>query len=116
MSKDAVANMISSLVGPRNELPIFQHHDAITGTSQAYVVKDYEENLSITFIKLQTIIALAIFSLLQLNNEYAIDSSVFPTLKRPRYDALTERVTICIKQTDSSPTNVIFVNSLTETT
>jgi len=53
------------LVEARRHLGLFQHHDAITGTSKAFVMADYQEKLLNGMINTQKIIEMSVQLLLQ---------------------------------------------------
>lgn len=94
-----------NLVKARQNLGVFQHHDAITGTSQAHVAEDYEIMLSSAFNSTQIVLSLALQHLLQFaNGDY-----LHPGLRRPAHNKLTERVPIAMSPDD---TKLVLANSL----
>ena len=101
--------MIENLVHARQNLGIFQHHDAITGTARAHVVKDYEERLSSAFTATQDVLTTALDHILQKDQETMRYHSVLPTLQRRDYNQLTDRVSV---PATALGTKVILVNSL----
>lgn len=106
-----IANkMLSYLQTARKDLGVFQHHDAITGTSRAHVAADYETLLSSGFTSLQTVLALASDYLI-VNDISSIEGRFLPMLRRTTHNALTERVAIPILSTG---THVVLLNSLTQ--
>ncbi|KAL4231134.1 Alpha-mannosidase 2 [Mactra antiquata] len=100
--------MLRSLEVARKDLGVFQHHDAITGTSQAHVVIDYEKLLSSAFTSLQTVISMATEFLLTGNMP---EGKIVPTLKRTGYNNLTEREPIPVTL---DGTKLVLMNSLTQ--
>ena len=103
--------MVTDLVTARQNLGLFQHHDAITGTSRAHVVKDYEERLSLSFTATQNVLTSAIDHLLQDEKATPRYDSVLPTLRRRGFDQLTERVPVALT---ASGSKVILMNPLTQ--
>ena len=57
ISQATLSSILQQLVKARRELSAFQHHDAITGTSRSYVVKDYENKLSSALSTSQQVMA-----------------------------------------------------------
>lgn len=100
--KDAI---LKNLMKARQNLGVFQHHDAITGTSQAHVAADYEQLLSSGFNSTQIVLSLAVQNLLALGN----GDYLHPGIRRPAFNKLTEQVPIPVTADD---TQVVLVNSL----
>lgn len=98
--------ILSNLVKARQNLGVFQHHDAITGTSQAHVAEDYEKMLSSAFNSTQIVLSLCIQHLLQFGN----GDYLHPGLRRPGHNKLTESVPVPVL-TDTA-TNIVMANSL----
>ena len=109
MPENKRKKMLSDLVIARQNLGIFQHHDAITGTSRAHVVKDYEDRLSSSFTATQNVLTSAIDHLLQDDKSSTRYDSVLSTLRRRGYNQLTERVPVSVSV---AGTKVILINSL----
>lgn len=104
--------ILSYLESARKNLGVFQHHDAITGTSQAHVVIDYEKLLTSAFSSTQKALSLVTEYLLSSGpKSLPIEGKVIPVLKRTEYNTLTKRVTVPII---SSGTKIILVNSFTQ--
>lgn len=101
--------VLANLVLARQNLGIFQHHDAITGTARAHVVEDYEDRLSRSFTATQDVLTSAIDHLLQEDKDATRYESVLSVLRRKGYNELTERVPV---SATISGSKVILVNPL----
>eukprot|EP00062_Callorhinchus_milii_P002579 gi/632938882/ref/XP_007906782.1/ PREDICTED: alpha-mannosidase 2x [Callorhinchus milii] len=88
----------SFLVEARQNLGLFQHHDAITGTAKELVVIDYGVRLVTSLMNLKrVIINAAHYMVLQDKNTYRYDrSSLFlqPDDKRQNHESLPEKTVI----------------------
>lgn len=104
------ANLLKALESSRKSLGLFQHHDAITGTSRQHVVVDYEQLLTSAFVSLQNVLATVSEHVLvgQTGNSGQV---LLPLLKRTSHNTLTERMTI---PTLSFATKIVLVNTLTQ--
>ena len=98
--------ILQNLVKARQNLGVFQHHDAITGTSQAHVAEDYEKMLSAAFNSTQIVLSLTIQQLLQFGD----GDYLHPGLRRPGHNLLTQKVPIPVLS--GTTTNIVLVNSL----
>ena len=101
--------ILENLVFARQNLGIFQHHDAITGTARAHVVRDYEERLSSAFTATQDVMTTALDHILQKDRATLRYDSVLPTLLRRGYNQLTDRVPV---PATAAGIKVFLVNSL----
>ena len=101
--------MIRNLVLARQNLGIFQHHDAITGTARAHVVKDYEDRLSSAFTATQDVLTTSLDHIMQKDKNTNRYDSMLPTLLRRGPNQLTDKVPI---PATALGTKVILVNSL----
>ncbi|XP_038640014.1 alpha-mannosidase 2x isoform X1 [Scyliorhinus canicula] len=103
----------SSLTEARRNVGLFQHHDAITGTSKEVVVVDYGIRLFHSLMNLKrVIINAAHFLVLRDKNNYRYDqSSLFLQMddKRQNHDALPEKVVIKL---ESLPRYVVVFNPI----
>jgi hypothetical protein len=102
--------ILSLLESARKNLGIFQHHDAITGTSQAHVVIDYERLLTSAYTSVQRVLSMISMFLLNPDIDWNTEK-LLPTLKRTDYNGLTKKVSIPITTTG---TKIVLVNSLTQ--
>ena len=101
--------MLNDLVTARQDLGVFMHHDAVTGTSRAHVVIDYEERLSKGFTRTQSVLSTAVQYLI--HNTSVSEQLVHSSLHRAAHDSLTKRVPLPVTV---SGTKIILVNSLTQ--
>ncbi|XP_067871701.1 alpha-mannosidase 2x isoform X4 [Heterodontus francisci] len=103
----------SSLTEARRNIGLFQHHDAITGTSKEVVVVDYGIRLFHSLMNLKrVIINAAHFLILQDKSNYRYDqSSLFLQMddKRQNHDALPEKMVIKL---ESLPRYVVVFNPI----
>ncbi|XP_052233025.1 alpha-mannosidase 2x-like [Dreissena polymorpha] len=81
--------ILSDLVIARKNLGIFQHHDAITGTSKKHVARDYELLLTSAFTSSQRVLATAVQLLLSGDGSNSKLSGLMPLLARPTENRLT---------------------------
>ncbi|XP_078056084.1 alpha-mannosidase 2x isoform X2 [Mustelus asterias] len=103
----------SSLTEARRNIGLFQHHDAITGTSKEVVVVDYGIRLFHSLMNLKrVIINAAHFLVLRDKSNYRYDqSSLFLQMddKRQNHDALPEKVVIKL---ESLPRYLVVFNPI----
>ncbi|XP_078718059.1 alpha-mannosidase 2x-like isoform X1 [Lampetra fluviatilis] len=101
------------LVGARRNLGLFQHHDAITGTSKDPVVLDYGNRLHQALNDLNGVISDAAVFLLAEGAEGASGASVPLVLDefRPNQDSLPGKVLIALS---STPRPVVVYNTLAQ--
>ncbi|KAH8298676.1 hypothetical protein KR018_012006, partial [Drosophila ironensis] len=74
-SWDATAGVEDRLELARRELSLFQHHDGITGTAYAHVVKDYEDRLLEALKACQAVMQQSVYRLLTKPSIYSPDFS-----------------------------------------
>ncbi|XP_051898632.1 alpha-mannosidase 2x isoform X1 [Pristis pectinata] len=101
------------LTEARQNIGLFQHHDAITGTSKEVVVVDYGLRLFHSLMNLKrVIINAAHFLVLQSKNDYKYDeSSLFLQLddRRQNHDSLPEKTVIKL---ESLPRYMVVFNPI----
>lgn len=99
------------LVKARQNLALFKHHDAITGTSKDYVMNDYALKLFEGIQDCASIQSYAIQSLLSKPGDLGVSPStriVIPDTDRQTYDQPTYRLALNIAE--SRPRNVVVFN------
>ncbi|XP_052271648.1 alpha-mannosidase 2-like [Dreissena polymorpha] len=103
--------ILRDLMLARKNLGIFQHHDAITGTSKEYVVRDYELLLTAAFTSSQRVLATAVQLLLSGDSSKSKEAKLVPLLARPTENQPTRHVLLPMYQ---DGTQLLLVNSLTQ--
>lgn len=104
------------LQGARQNLALFQHHDAITGTSKAFVMHDYalkmfeamQECISVQGYALQTILTRPE----AFDHFPASTRFILPDTDRDRYETLPYKVPLTVKK--DRPRRIIVFNSLAQ--
>ncbi|XP_076365138.1 alpha-mannosidase 2-like isoform X2 [Tachypleus tridentatus] len=103
----------------RQSLGLFQHHDAITGTSKEIVMHDYGQQLFRGFREVMGVIShSAQFLLLHepftkpsdLLPAHPMTSYLFPDIQRPSYDTLPQKVTLNVPKVEGQ--KVVVFNSM----
>ncbi|XP_075213020.1 alpha-Mannosidase class II b [Lycorma delicatula] len=102
----------------RQNLALFQHHDAITGTSKAFVMHDYalkmyesiQETLFVQGFSAQTLLTKP-----ESSSELMVSPSsrfIVPDIDRESYEKLARKVPLILKKNE--PRKVILFNSLAQ--
>lgn len=100
------------LIKARQNLALFQHHDAITGTSKAFVMNDYALKLFEGIQDCASIQSYAIQCLLSKDGASGVSPSakiIIPDSDRQTYDQPTYRLALNIDK--SRPRNIVVFNS-----
>lgn len=100
------------LIKARQNLALFQHHDAITGTSKAFVMNDFALKLFEGIQDCAFIQSFAVQCLLSKPGDLSVSPStkiVIPDNDRQTYDQPTYRLALNID--NSRPRNIIVFNS-----
>ena len=101
----------SRLTTSRRSISLFQHHDAITGTSKSFVMDDYEKKLNNAIADLNFMEAGLIQYLLTTEpNNIILNGSILHSNWRNKGELAEEEEILTLKKTESR--SVILVNSL----
>jgi alpha-mannosidase II len=107
--------ILKALQTARRDLGLFQHHDAITGTSRLRTVLDYEQRLSAAFNATQGVLAETLTILLTEQQFLNEQVDTLPVLKPVLFQSTPQTrpaksvITVTTKGVD-----VVFVNSFTQ--
>ncbi|XP_015600084.1 alpha-mannosidase 2 isoform X2 [Cephus cinctus] len=99
------------LVKARRNLGLFQHHDAITGTSKAFVMKDYALKL---FESISDMTSLQSFAIQSLAATTAKSNSVYvlPESDRDSYEKLPKKIPISVSPQETK--KIVLFNPLAQ--
>ncbi|XP_033223814.1 alpha-mannosidase 2 [Belonocnema kinseyi] len=103
------------LVKARRNLGLFQHHDAITGTSKSFVMRDYALKLFESITDMTSLQGFAIQSLASQNSTAAAKSNLAYVLSesdRDSYEKLPKKIPISISVDENR--KIILFNSLAQ--
>lgn len=103
------------LVKARRNLGLFQHHDAITGTSKSFVMRDYALKLFESITDMTSLQGFAIQSLASPNGTAAAKSNLAYVLSesdRDSYEKLPKKIPISISVDENR--KIILFNSLAQ--
>lgn len=104
------------LVKARRNLGLFQHHDAITGTSKAFVMKDYALKLFESLSDMTNLQSFAIQSLIASESRFFANSSnqifVLSESDRDSYEKLPKKIPINVG--DRETKKIVLFNSLAQ--
>ncbi|XP_015928617.1 alpha-mannosidase 2 isoform X2 [Parasteatoda tepidariorum] len=108
-----IAMLMGDLISSRRTLSLFQHHDAITGTSKDHVVMDYASKMFATLQKLRNVIGQCAVFLLSPNFLDVMDEqlSLLQTDEYRPHNALPQKIPIKFTQ-DRKDRYVVLYNSL----
>lgn len=99
------------LVKARRNLGLFQHHDAITGTSKSFVMKDYALKLFESISDMTSLQSFAIHSLTATTTK-TNSINVLPESDRDSYEKLPKKIPITVNGRESR--KVILFNPLAQ--
>ncbi|XP_051175435.1 alpha-mannosidase 2 isoform X2 [Leptopilina boulardi] len=104
------------LVKARRNLGLFQHHDAITGTSKSFVMKDYALKLFESITDMTNLQSFAIQSLTSTPAIASVDSTrinyVLSESDRDSYEKLPKKIPINVEGSNNK--RIILFNSLVQ--
>ena len=102
----------------RRYLALFQHHDAITGTSKEYVMEDYGKKLNRGIIEAMGLISHSVQFLLvkdhsvlptDMNAAHPLTAYLFPDVERTSWDELTRKVVLSVPPVEGR--KIVVINS-----
>ena len=99
------------LVKARRNLGLFQHHDAITGTSKSFVMKDYAQKLFESISDMTSLQSFVIQSLAATTNK-PNTVYVLPESDRDSFEKLPKKIPILVN--DRETRKVVLFNSLAQ--
>jgi len=108
--KTLLTSLYPDLSSSRRSLALFQHHDAITGTSKAFVMDDYELKLNKAIRDLNRIEAVLVQYLMSAERDLLREHPVVHTNWRNKGEYPQQQDIIYIKK--SGKQRVLLVNSL----
>ncbi|XP_060607389.1 alpha-mannosidase 2-like [Ruditapes philippinarum] len=113
--KKLPGHILSKLVYSREQMYIFQHHDAITGTAEEVAVKDYKKRLSSALVYSQEVMSYILKIAMQKQSDNTAlackgEMTINSTVTRVEVEQLTKQAVIEVK---ASPTQIIVFNSYT---
>ncbi|XP_057379227.1 alpha-mannosidase 2-like [Daphnia carinata] len=100
-----------ALVQARRWLALFQHHDAITGTSKTAVMQDYGQKLFQALKDAANIASSSASILMSADDDEWKRFRLLPSLRRPTYDKLAQKTTLDLAGTDQMEKTVVLYNS-----
>lgn len=100
-----------ALVQARRWLALFQHHDAITGTSKAAVMQDYGQKLFRGLKDAASIASRSASILLSDDDNHWQNFRLLPALQRPSYDKLPQKMMLDLATTSQMQKTVVLYNS-----
>ena len=98
------------LVEARRHLALFQHHDAITGTSKAFVMRDYGQKLFQALSNAIHIQAASASVLLANHPDKWRHFRLTPTLQRPSHDRMAQNLLLDLSEVFNSLLIHSFIN------
>ena len=99
------------LVQARRWLALFQHHDAITGTSKAAVMQDYGQKLFRALKDASSIGSRSAAILMSVDDDQWQRFRLLPALQRPSYDKLPQKMTLDLASPTQTEKTVVLFNS-----
>lgn len=107
-----IDNDYAFLISARQKLGLFQHHDAITGTSKEIVMRDYMQKLHAAIIDAMSVAShiTQLLLLEQTTEGKTWTSQIYPDVYRSSFDQPTQKLSISIL---GNGRKVIIFNSLT---
>lgn len=98
---------LASLQQARRSLALFQHHDAITGTSKEYVAGDYMRKLAVAYNRTQEAVAGAMQMLLTKGAASVSENKLLPAETKTMFLRFPQRKHIHVSE---QGTDVVFFN------
>lgn len=100
-----------ALVLARRWLALFQHHDAITGTSKSAVMQDYGQKLYRALKDAINIGSRSASILLSSDDNHWQRFRLLPALQRPNYDKLPQKMMLDMSGSSSKQKTIVLYNT-----
>jgi len=111
LPRTLLTSFYPNLVSCRRALALFQHHDAITGTSKEFVMRDYESKLNGAVLSLNKMEAFLVQYLLSLDrHNFELNSTMVHTNVKNKGETAQDEVVLDIK--GQSIRTLVLVNPL----